>query len=45
MYANNIGPSAKRDDRIARPRRAQTFELCEKRGMKIYIFFFNLKLS
>ena len=31
MYAKSTRPSAKRDDRIARPRRAQTFEGKTKR--------------
>ena len=30
MYAKNIRPSAKRDNRIARPRRAQTCERSDK---------------
>ena len=35
MYAKNIRPSAKRDERIARPRRAQTVELRAHGAMRI----------
>ena len=39
MYAKSTRPSAKRDDQIARPRRAQTCERSElraKRAMRMY---------
>ena len=35
MYAKSTRPSAKRDDQIARPRRAQTCELRAKRAMRM----------
>ena len=47
MNAKSTRPSAKRDDRIARPRRAQTCELRAKRAMRMcpqggQIFFIML---
>ena len=50
MYAKSTRPSAKRDDRIARPRRAQTCErskLRAKRAMRMcprsgQIFFLSI---
>ena len=54
MYAKSTRPSAKRDDRIARPRRAQTCERSElraKRAMRmcplsgqIFYFIFHAEL-
>ena len=45
MYAKSTRPSAKRDDRIARPRRAQTCKRSELRAMRMcprsgQIFFY-----
>ena len=47
MYAKNIRPSAKRDDRITRPRRAKTCERSVLRVMKMnsrsgQIFYFKI---
>ena len=36
MYAKSTRPSAKRDDHIAHPRRAQTGELRVKRAMRMF---------
>ena len=46
MYAKSTRPSAKRDDQIARPRRAQTCERSELRAMRMcprsgQIFFYS----
>ena len=35
MYAKSTRPSVKRDDQIARPRRAQTCERSELRAMRM----------
>ena len=35
MYAKSTRPSAKRDDQIARPRRAQAYEQSELRAMRM----------
>ena len=47
MYAKSTRPSAKRDDQVARPRRAQTCERSELRATRMYprsgqIFFLIL---
>ena len=49
MYPKSTRPSAKRDDRIARPRRAQTCDLRAKRVMRMcprsgQIFSFGMRL-
>ena len=42
MYAESTRPSAKRDDRIARPRRAQT---CARSGQIFFYLLFPQKVG